>query len=54
MNKNIVPAYVCDYVRVKDCLKSQCQTECFKTLRRDRAKLDEHGKPIIAEFIKKC
>lgn len=54
MNKNIVPVYVCDYRRVRDCLKSECQKECFKTLIKDRAKLDEHGKPIIVEFIKKC
>ena len=54
MNKNIIPVYLCDYERVNDCIKSECQKDCFKTLKRGRAKLDEKGKPIITEFIKKC
>lgn len=52
MKSNIIPAYICDYKRVKDCLKSECQKDCFKTLKRERAKLDEKGKPIIAGFVK--
>ena len=52
MKGKITPAYLCDFKRVKDCLKSECQTECFRTLNKDRAKLDEKGKPIIVGFVK--
>lgn len=52
MKSKIVPAYACDYERVKDCLKSECQKDCFRTLKKERARLDEKGKPIIVGFVK--
>ena len=52
MKSNIIPAYLCDYKRVTDCLKSECQKDCFKTLKKERAKLDKNGKPLIVGFVK--
>ena len=52
MSKNIKPSYLCDYERVNDCKKILCQKECYETLRKDRAKLDDKGKPIITGYIK--
>ena len=54
MSKNIMPYYVCDYKRVKDCPKTECQINCFQTIIKERARLDEEGKPLIIGYLKKC
>lgn len=51
MSKNIMPYYVCDYKRVTDCPKTECRVNCFYTIRKERAILDEEGKPIIAGYM---
>lgn len=52
MKKSIVPAYLCDFERVTDCPKTDCQTECTRTLKLERAKFNEQGKPIIVGYIR--
>lgn len=54
MKKEIIPSYLCDFERVNDCPKTECQQNCFRTLIKDRAKLDEEGKPIITGYVEKC
>ena len=51
MSRNIRPYYVCDYKRVKDCPKTECQINCFQTLIKERARLDEEGNPIIVGYM---
>lgn len=52
MSRNIIPYYVCDYKRVNDCPKTECQINCFQTLIKERARLDEEGDPLIIGYLK--
>lgn len=39
--------YLCDPCKNTECQKSACQKQCKLTAKREFAKIDEDGKPII-------
>ena len=50
------PIYMCDHTKNTECPKTSCKYnpdatkfgECTNTTKKEFAKLDEHGKPIVA------
>lgn len=48
------PIYLCDHVKNTECSKTSCKfnpnaewRECTNTSKKEFAKIDEHGKPIV-------
>lgn len=54
MGSSKFPIYLCDHVKNTECSKTSCKfnpnaelRECTNTSKKEFAKIDEHGKPIV-------
>ena len=55
MGSSKFPLYLCDHVKNTECRKTSCKfnpnaewRECTNTTKKEFAKLDERGEPIVA------